>query len=82
MSGTRLTGHLRSVKGFYDSFTDCKSDLQTVIMTYRQVKEPLKAQLREQFKGSSYYTRYIFPLYFYSLFATREQDSRPVSSII
>ena len=82
MSGTRLTGHLRSVRGFYGSFTDRKSDLQTVIVTYKQVKEPLKAQLGEQFEGSSYYTRYIFPLYFYSLFATREQDSRPVSSTI
>jgi hypothetical protein len=64
MGGTRLTGHLWSVRGFYGSFTDCKSDLQTVIITHRQVRELLRAQLGEQFKGSSYYTRYIFPLYF------------------
>ena len=56
------------MRGFYGSFTDRKSDLQTVIVTHRQVKEPLRAQLREQFKESSYYTRYIFPLYFYGLF--------------
>ena len=68
MGGTRLTGHLRSVRGFYGSFTDRKSDLQTVIVTHRQVREPLGAQLGEQFEGSSYYTRYIFPLYFYGLF--------------
>jgi hypothetical protein len=57
------------MRGFYSSFTDYKSDLQTIIVTYKQVKKPLRAQLGEQFKGSSYYTRYIFPLYFYSLFA-------------
>ena len=53
------------MRGFYGSFTDRKSDLQTVIVTHRQVREPLGAQLGEQFEGSSYYTRYIFPLYFY-----------------
>jgi len=68
MGGTRLISHLQSIRGFYSLFTDRKSDLQTVIMTYKQVKEPFKAQLREQFEGSSYYTRYIFPLYFYNLF--------------
>ena len=56
------------MRGFYGSFTDRKSDLQTVIVTHRQVREPLGAQLGEQFEGSSYYTRYIFPLYFYNLF--------------
>jgi hypothetical protein len=78
MGGTRLTGHLQSVRGFYSSFTDYKSDLQTVIVTHRQVKEPLRTQLGEQFKGSSYYTYYVFPLCFYGLFTACKQDSRPV----
>jgi hypothetical protein len=42
MGGTRLTSYLRSIRGFYGSFTDCKSDLQAVIVTYKQVEGPFK----------------------------------------
>jgi hypothetical protein len=35
MGGTRLIGHLRSIRGFYGPFTDYKSDLQTIIVTYK-----------------------------------------------
>jgi hypothetical protein len=43
MGRTRLIGYLQFIRGFYSLFTDYKSDLQTVIVTYKQVKEPLKA---------------------------------------
>ena len=35
MGRIRLTGYLQSIRGFYGSFTDYKSDLQTVIVTYK-----------------------------------------------
>jgi hypothetical protein len=42
MGGTRLTGYLRFIRGFYGPFTDHKSDLQTIIVTHRQVRESLR----------------------------------------
>ena len=78
MGGTRLIGHLRSVRGFYGSFTDCKSDLQAVIVTYRQVRGPFKTQLRGQLGKDFLCVLYVFPLCFYGLFTAREQDSQPV----
>ena len=78
MGGTRLISHLRSVRGFYGSFTDCKSDLQAVIVTYRQVGGLLKTQLGGQLGKDFLCVLYVFPLCFYGLFMACEQDSRPV----
>ena len=68
MGGTRLTSHLQSIRGFYSSFTDYKSDLQAVIVTYKQVKGLFKTQLRGQLGKDLLCVLYVFPLYFYGLF--------------
>ena len=74
MGGTRLIGYLQSIRGFYGLFTDYKSDLQAVKVTYKQVKRLLKTQLKRQLRKDFLYILYIFPLCFYSLFTAYKQD--------